>query len=160
VVPKIVALAMRRERVRSLAFRTISQIGIHYRGSALSETLPGTPTAGPQAGDRFPWFRPTLSSNTAPEDLYAKLDDTRFTLIVIGQPTPPGLAGLGKLVSILVIPRDPANARELARAQIPQIACYLLRPDGHIALSGIELDAAAVTRYLSQRMGIGSRGLS
>jgi 2-polyprenyl-6-methoxyphenol hydroxylase-like FAD-dependent oxidoreductase len=161
VVPKIMALAMRLETVRRLAFRTISQIGIHYRNSALSETLPGTPDAGPRAGDRFPWLRPTLSANNPPGDLYRKLDDRRFTLIVIGQPAPPGgFAGLGDLLSILVIPSDPANTRELARVQIPRTAFYLLRPDGHIAIGGIELDAAAVTRYLSQRLGLGSHGLS
>ncbi|MEP7227822.1 MAG: FAD-dependent monooxygenase [Gemmatimonadales bacterium] len=155
VVPKIMAFGMRLERIRRLAFRTISQIGIHYRDSALSETLPGTPAAGPQAGDRFPWVRPTLSANSPPEDLYGKLNDTRFTLIVVGQPAAPlGLAGLGHVLSILAIPSDPANTRELARVQIPPIAFYLLRPDGHIALCGIELDTAAVTRYLSQRMGL------
>jgi len=161
VVPKIIALAMRVERVRRLAFRTISQIGIHYRDSALSETLPGMPTAGPRAGDRFPWLRPTLSANNPPEDLYKKLDDTRFTLIVLGQAAPAaGIGGFGDLLRILVIPSDPANERELARVQIPRSAFYLLRPDGHVALCGIELDAAAVTRYLSQRMGLGTPGLS
>jgi 2-polyprenyl-6-methoxyphenol hydroxylase-like FAD-dependent oxidoreductase len=156
VVPKILALGMRLQRIRRLAFRTISQIGIHYRDSAVSETLPGMPAAGPQAGDRFPWLRPTLSAQGSPEDLYRKLDDTRFTLIVVGQPAPapPGVAGLEDLLRILVIPSDPANERELARVQIPRTAFYLLRPDGYIALCGIQLDAAAVTRYLSQRIGL------
>jgi hypothetical protein len=157
----MVALAMRLERVRRLAFRTVSQIGINYRDSAMSETLPGMPAAGPLAGDRFPWLRPTLSPNNRPEDLYRKLDDTRFTLIVVGQPAPPtGMAGVEDLLRILVIPNDPANDRELARVQIPRIAFYLLRPDGHIALCGTQLNAAAVTRYLSQRIGLRTPHLS
>jgi 2-polyprenyl-6-methoxyphenol hydroxylase-like FAD-dependent oxidoreductase len=155
VVPKMVALAMRSERVRRVAFRTISQIGIHYRDSTLSETLPGMPAAGPRAGDRFPWMRLTFSAGKPPEDLYRKLDDTRFTLIVVGQPdTPAELAGFEDLLRILVIPNDPANERELARVQIPRPAFYVLRPDGHVGLCGIQLDPAAVTRYLSQRVGL------
>jgi hypothetical protein len=161
VVPKMVALAMRLESVRRLAFRTISQIGINYRDSALSETMPGMPAAGPRAGDRFPWMRLALSAENRPEDLYRKLDDTRFTLIVVGQPAAPaGMAGLEDLLRILVIPSDPANERELARVQIPRTAFYLLRPDGHIGLCGIQLDAAAVTRYLSQGIGLGTHRLS
>src|SRR5213595_3884278 len=53
LLAKILALAMGVERVRRLAFRTISQIGIRYRGSPLSETLAKVPEAAPRAGDRF-----------------------------------------------------------------------------------------------------------
>ena len=89
-VPKIFALAMRLERVRALAFRTISQTGIAYPNSPLSETLPGLPAGAPRAGDRFPWLRLKLSADGPAEDLFGRIDDTRFTLIVIGQPAPPG----------------------------------------------------------------------
>jgi hypothetical protein len=30
-----------------------------------------------------------------------------------------------------------------------------LRPDGHVGLAGIRLDADAMTRYLSARLGVG-----
>ena len=93
ILPKMLALAMRLRRVqRKLAFRTISQIGIRTANSPLSETLPGLPDAAPRAGDRFPWLRLKLSPDGPAEDLFGKLDDTRFNLIVIGQPAPP--AGL------------------------------------------------------------------
>jgi hypothetical protein len=156
VLPRILALAMTLERIQKLTFRTISQTGIRYPNSPLSETLPGLPDGAPRAGDRFPWLRLKLSADRAPEDFYAKLDDTRFTLIVIGQLAPPGVvSGLGDLLRTHVVPNDPANDRELARAQIPRTAFYLLRPDGHIGLSGIRLEAAAVIRYLSERLNFG-----
>jgi 2-polyprenyl-6-methoxyphenol hydroxylase-like FAD-dependent oxidoreductase len=155
VLTKMMALAMRFGRIQELAFRTISQTGIQYRGSRLSETLPGLPDAAPRGGDRFPWLRLKLSADSAPEDLYAKLDDTHFTLIVIGQPTPAGgVADLGDRLRTLVVPSDPGNDRELARANIPQPAFYLLRPDGYIGLCGAQLEAAAVTRYVSERLSL------
>jgi hypothetical protein len=152
VVAKVMALAMRFRRIRELAFRTISQIGIRYPDSPLSQTLPGVPQNAPRAGDRFPWLRLRLSVDGPVEDLFARLDDTRFTLVVIGQPAPPPVTGLGDLLRTLVVPSDPANDRELTRARIPQPAFYLLRPDGHVGLAGTRLEPAAVARYVSERI--------
>jgi 2-polyprenyl-6-methoxyphenol hydroxylase-like FAD-dependent oxidoreductase len=152
VFARVVAVAMRVRRIRELAFRTISQIGIRYPDSALSETLPGLPRGGPRAGDRFPWLRLKLGANGPPEDLFGRLDDTRFTLVLIGQATSPALPA--DLLRTLLVPPDPANDRELARAGIPRRAFYLVRPDGYVGLAGTGLDAAALTGYLSQRLGL------
>ncbi len=155
VLAKILALAMSLEGIRKLAFRTISQTGIRYRNSPLSESLPGLPDVAPHAGDRFPWLRLKLSANGPTEDFFGKLDDTRFTLIVIGQPAPPGgVPGLDDLLRTHVVPSNPANDRELARAQIPRPVFYLLRPDGHVGLSGVRLEVAAVIRYVSERLNL------
>ena len=155
VLAKALALAMSVGRIREIAFRTISQIGIRYPDSPLSETLPGMPQDAPHAGDRFPWLRLKLSADGPIEDVFGRLDDTRFTLVVVGQPSPPPAPRLGDLLRILVVPSDTANDRELARAAIPSQSFYLLRPDGHVGLAGIRLEAPAVTRYLSDRLGIG-----
>jgi 2-polyprenyl-6-methoxyphenol hydroxylase-like FAD-dependent oxidoreductase len=159
ILAKIAAFAMSLNRIRTFAFRTISQIGISYRDSALSETLAGLPDSAPRAGDRFPWLRLKFGPNRPTEDLFGRLDDTRFNLIVIGQASPPGgVAGLGDLLRVHEIPTDSANERELARAHIPQPSFYLLRPDGHVGLAGTHLDAAAATRYVSERLRIGTKG--
>jgi 2-polyprenyl-6-methoxyphenol hydroxylase-like FAD-dependent oxidoreductase len=161
ILAKVMALAMRLERVQRLAFRTISQTGIRYPDSPLSETLPGLPEAAPRAGDRFPWLRLKLSPNGPVEDLYAKLDDTRFTLLLIGQPAlPAGVPGLGDLLRTHEVHSDPASDRELTRAHIPRPAFYLLRPDGYVGLAGVRLDAAAVARYVSERLNAASAGPS
>lgn len=152
IFARVLARAMTVERVRRLAFRTISQIGIRYRRSPLSQTLAGLPEGAPVAGDRFPWLQLKLGAGGRVEDLFGKLDDTRFNLLVIGQSAPPAAAiGLGELLSVHAIPDDPANAAELARAGISGPAFYLLRPDGHIGLAGSRLEPGAMERYLSER---------
>src|SRR5207249_5469868 len=120
ILARIAAFAMRFKRVQTLAFRTISQTGIAYRESPLSKMLPGLPDGAPRAGDRFPWLRLRIRANGPVEDLFQKLDDTRYNLIVIGQPAPPGEAlELGELLRIHAIPDNPHNAQELARVRIP-----------------------------------------
>ena len=155
VLAKILAFAMTLDGIRKLAFRTISQIGIHYRTSPLSETQAGFPNGAPQAGDRFPWLRLKLVPQGSVEDLFARLDDTRFNLIVIGQPSlPDGPPRHGDLVLTHFVPHDPANDQELTRTHIPKPSFFLLRPDGHIGLAGARLEADALTRYLTERLGL------
>ncbi len=160
VWPKIMGFALRTAPAQRILFRTISQTGIRYRTSPLSEALAGLPEAGPRPGDRFPWLRLTFRRNGASEDLFAKLDDTRFNLIVIGQNAPPGgIPELGDLLRVHEVPSDPVNDRELARARIPRVSFYLLRPDGHVGLAGTQFEAGSATRYLSERVRLGgSRG--
>jgi len=151
ILARIAAFAMSRERIRELAFRTISQTGIRYRNSPLSQTLPGLPDSAPHAGDRFPWLRLKFQADGPTEDVFQRLDDTRFNLIVIGQSLPAeGTLDLGDPLRTHVVPDDPANDRELARAQIRGPSFYLLRPDGHVGLAGTRLGAGVVTRYLSE----------
>ncbi len=160
-LPKALALAMRLGRIRKLAFRTISQTGIRYRKSPLSETLPGLPDGAPRAGDRFPWLRLKFQAPGVVEDLFEKLDDTRFMLIVIGQPSPPkGALDLGDSLRTHTIPADPVNDAELARAQIPRTSFYILRPDGYVGLCGVHPEPAKITRYLSNRLGLRVRSAS
>jgi 2-polyprenyl-6-methoxyphenol hydroxylase-like FAD-dependent oxidoreductase len=148
VLANMMALAMRIGRVRKVAFRTISQIGISYRASPLSETLPGLPGTAPHAGDRFPWLRLMLVPGAAPSDLYDRIDDTRWTLIVVGQQPPAALgAHFPRALDIVAIPASAANDVELARVHVPTPSYYLLRPDGYIGLSGARLDAATIARY-------------
>jgi hypothetical protein len=150
---------MRRGRIQGFAFRVVSQTGIRYRRSPLSQSLEGLPDGAPRAGDRFPWLRLKFRADGPAEDLFEKLDDTRLTLLVVGQPPPPdGAPDLGDLLRIHSIPADPVNDVELARARIPRPSFYLLRPDGHVGLCGVRLEAGAVARYVSDRLGLSMRG--
>jgi 2-polyprenyl-6-methoxyphenol hydroxylase-like FAD-dependent oxidoreductase len=151
VVANAVALAMRFASVRELAFRTVSQIGIRYRTSILTEAAPG-PGRGPSPGDRFPWLELVFRAGAPAEDLFDRLDDTRFNLIVIGQPAPQsGILAAGDELAILTVPDDAANDAALVRAGIGKPACFLLRPDGHIGLAGGRVAVADIERYFARR---------
>jgi 2-polyprenyl-6-methoxyphenol hydroxylase-like FAD-dependent oxidoreductase len=155
ILPNLAAFAMTRERARKLAFRTLSQTGIHYRGGPLSQTLAGLPGDAPRAGDRFPWMRLRFASIDPMEDMFARLDDTRFNLLVFGPATIPAeLAGLRDLLRVHQVPNDPVNDAELARVRVPSPSFYLLRPDGHVGLAGKSLEATTVSRYLVGRLGL------
>src|SRR5262245_1742623 len=47
--------------------------------SALSKSLDALPKGGPAPGDWFPWLKLKCAADGPVEDLYQKLDDTRFT---------------------------------------------------------------------------------
>jgi 2-polyprenyl-6-methoxyphenol hydroxylase-like FAD-dependent oxidoreductase len=153
ILARIAAFAMARKPVQRFGFRLVSQTGIHYRKSALSQSLGRLPASAPQAGDRFPWLRLKMKPDGWPEDLFQTLSDTQFHLIVTGQNAPPeGALPLGDLLRVHEVPRDSVNEQELARVRIPQLSFYLLRPDGHVGLCGGRLDVAAISQYLSERL--------
>ncbi len=153
VLARIAAFALGLAPARRFAFRVVSQTGIHYRQSALSQSVSGLPDDAPHAGDRFPWLQLRLQAGGPIEDLFRKLDDLRFYLLVVGQPAPPLRLSDGML-QVHAIPSDPANGAEFARARIPGTAFFLIRPDGHIGLAGTKLEAGIVERYLAARIGL------
>jgi 2-polyprenyl-6-methoxyphenol hydroxylase-like FAD-dependent oxidoreductase len=157
ILPRLLARAMHVAKARTIAFRTISQIGIQYRSSRASESLPGLPEAAPRAGDRFPWLRLSLTPGGPAEDFFPRLDDTRFNLVVFGENGAgvgvPAVAAPRDLLRTHVVPNDASNESVLVRAGIPRPSFYLLRPDGYIGLCGPRLDAATIERYLSARLG-------
>ena len=155
ILARVGAFAMRRKSIQRIAFRTISQTGIHYRESTLSQSLGDAGPDAPQAGDRFPWLMLKFERDGLVEDSFRKLDDTRFNLLAIGQAAPSAeTLGLGDLLRTHAIPADVGNDAELARVHISRPAFYLLRPDGHVGLCGTRLDAGAVTKYVAERLRV------
>jgi len=149
IIPRVAAFAMKRRPVQRAAFQTISQIGIRYRESSLSQTLRGVPESAPHAGDRFPWLRLKFHAQGPREDLFQRLDDTRFNLLVIGQPAPSAASlRLGDAVQIHAVPSDPENAPALAAASISSPSYYVVRPDGHIGLAGTTFQEAELRQWL------------
>lgn len=159
ILARIAAFAMTRERIRKFAFGSISQTGIRYRNSTLARTLASVPEGAPRGGDRFPWLRLKLSDQGPAVDMFQKLDDLHFQLIVIGQPVESTVAaGLEDVLRVQAIPDNAANRAELQRVGISGPAFYLLRPDGHVGLAGTRLDTVALARYLADCHVLARRG--
>ncbi len=74
VVPVLVPALFRFSWMRALAFRTVSQIGVNYRGSALSRGVAGKI----QGGDRLPWV----------DDNFDPLTSLLWQIHVYGDATP------------------------------------------------------------------------
>jgi 2-polyprenyl-6-methoxyphenol hydroxylase-like FAD-dependent oxidoreductase len=157
VIARIAAFAMRRERIQQFAFGVISQTGIRYRNSVLSQELMRLEGEAPRAGDRFPWLKVKLDPAGPVQDLFQRLEDTRFNLLVFGQKfAPESLLRSDDLVRCHVIPSDAANDAALRRARIPLPSFYLLRPDGYVGLCGGRFDPLAIERYLGARIHLAS----
>jgi 2-polyprenyl-6-methoxyphenol hydroxylase and related FAD-dependent oxidoreductases len=154
ILARIAAFAVNRKRVQRIAFRTVSQTGIHYRRGPLSVGTAELPKRAPQAGDRFPWTHLQLDAGGPVQDLFQALDDTRFNLLVFGQETAQAPPDLDGLLRIHAIPLTAGNEAEQARVHVPRTAFYLLRPDGHIGLCGRTLDAAALRRYFATNVAL------
>jgi FAD binding domain len=150
LIGRVAARAMLFDRVRKLAFRTLSQTGISYPKSALSRSASKLPKGAPNAGDRFPWLMLKMQPFGRPIDVFNKLDDRRFNLLVFGvRDRSAELESLRHLVTPWFIPDDAENRAKLERNGIPAESFFLVRPDGHIGLCGSAASAAVVRDYMS-----------
>ena len=90
-----------------------------------------------------------FTSGAPAVDLFEKLDDTKFNLIVIGQAA-PNLRNDWPIV-VHEIPDLATNIAVLAKCGIRPPSYYLLRPDGYIGLAGVRLQRDDVRRYYAER---------
>jgi len=153
LLSRLAAFALNLKPAQKFGFRTVSQTGIRYRNSPLSKSLNSLPETAPQKGDRFPWLRLRLAPDGPAEDLFQKLSDLQFNLVLVGQPPlSDGTLGLGDLFRVCTIASDPENDRELARVQIPQPSFFLIRPDGYVGLCGGRFEPGSLRAYLSENL--------
>jgi 2-polyprenyl-6-methoxyphenol hydroxylase-like FAD-dependent oxidoreductase len=142
VVPLFLPLLFAFATARRYMFRTVSQTGVNYRGSSLSEGRAGSV----HGGDRLPWVK--MDVNGIDQDNFAPLTSLDWQVHVYGeaQPDVHALCDARKL-PIHVFPWQP----EMSRAGLQRNAIYLVRPDGYVALADAEARAQAVTSYLDAR---------
>jgi hypothetical protein len=133
LVPYLAPLALRLPAVQRLAFRTVSQIGIHYRESALSAGAAGTV----HGGDRLPWVEA--------DDNFAPLAAIDWQVHVYGTVT-EALRAAARARGLAV--HELPWSEDAAAAGLARDALYLVRPDGHVAVADPRQDVAAIDRVL------------
>jgi 2-polyprenyl-6-methoxyphenol hydroxylase-like FAD-dependent oxidoreductase len=137
VVPRIAPLLFRLAPVRRWLFRTVSQIGVHYRHSPLSVGAAGAV----RGGDRLPWVQTEPGT-----DNFAPLASLGWQVHVYGEPR----RGLAEVCVELQLPLHLfAWQPEMRRAGLLQAALYLVRPDGYVALADPHGDPERLRKYFS-----------
>lgn len=133
--PPIAALLFRLAPVRRWLFHVVSQIGVNYRKSPLSQGAAGSI----RGGDRLPWL------STAPgQDNFAPLASLTWQVHVYGEPR----SGLAEVCAELGLPLHPfAWQPGMQRIGLRRGALYLVRPDGYIALADPRADPERLRQY-------------
>lgn len=125
LLPLVMKLGTRWQPGRHFLFRTLSQIGIHYRDSPLSLGRAGH-VAG---GDRLPWLG---GDEQVGVDNFAPLGSLDWQLHVYGRADTALAAACTQMqLPLHVFAWDDAADR----AGLARDAVYLVRPDGHVALA-------------------------
>jgi 2-polyprenyl-6-methoxyphenol hydroxylase-like FAD-dependent oxidoreductase len=139
VAPHVIGALLERPMVRRLAFRTISQVGIKYRDSPLSDGAAGKV----HGGDRLPWVPgPDAHDNFEP------LTSCDWQVHVYGEANAALVAqARSSRVDLQVFPWQPSAEH----AGLARDAAYLVRPDGHVAWADPHAGAAGLGRYLTDR---------
>jgi len=138
LAPLFLELATRVALTRHTFFRTLSQAGVHYPASALSEGRAGHV----HGGDRLPWVP------TATGDNFAPLRSLDWQVQVFGRAGPAlSRAGADLGLPLFAFPFDAAAER----AGFARDAAYLVRPDGYVALAAQDDAPARLAAYAAQR---------
>jgi 2-polyprenyl-6-methoxyphenol hydroxylase-like FAD-dependent oxidoreductase len=146
LVPHLAPIATDFEAVRRLIFKTLSQIHIEYRHSALSEGRAGDV----HAGDRLPW----IGGGDDGVDNFTVLGSCDWQCHVYGSAdAAPASALISALTTIDVPTHTFVWSKAAARAGLKEDAVYLLRPDGHVAFAASHLDIEPLMRY-AKRIGL------
>jgi hypothetical protein len=120
IAPTAIAGAFLFGAVREFAFRTVSQIGLNYRGGPLSEGKAGRV----RGGDRLPW----VAENG--DDNHATLAELRWQVHLYGAARPELADCCAKRGLTLKV--FPWTLRQ-SQAGLGQNARYLIRPAGYVA---------------------------
>ncbi len=135
LLPRLVSVA----HFRRALFRTMSQIGIHYRKGAISAGSAGAV----HGGDRLPWLR--LASG---EDNFASIAGAVWRVHVYGDP----LDGIQDACAEMGLPLTHFRWEAGMRAAgIARGGLYLLRPDSYVALAAIRCTPARLRGYFVKR---------
>jgi 2-polyprenyl-6-methoxyphenol hydroxylase-like FAD-dependent oxidoreductase len=164
LVPALIPIALRVKSGRAYAFRTVSELGIHYRHSPLSAHGPNPPRHGPKPGDRLP-DAPVVHDGQL-TTLHMAVATPRWHLLLCGPvdgwPADEITRLRARCAGLLDMYR--LTAQEASGALHDQAgralhslgltgrdaAQYVVRPDGHVAYRAGGNDLTELARYLDR----------
>jgi hypothetical protein len=139
LLPLIAPFLFRLAGVRRFLFRTVSQIGVNYRDSPLSEGA----ASAVRGGDRLPWVE--MGPH---EDNFAPLTSLAWQAHVYGEPQRGVAEACGELgLPLHLIAWQP----RMRRSGLQRRALYLVRPDGYVALADPDGGLEQLGRYFMSR---------
>jgi hypothetical protein len=164
VVARLLPRVMRAERIRAVAFRFVSELGIQYRASIA--VIEGTPRLGngPRAGNRLPDATVTLDGQST--TLQRELGGPHFHLLLCGS-TDGWQSRAAELTDIAERHGDVLRVHRLTRSAAPGVmtdesgdalsrlgareaAQYLIRPDGYVAYRCAGTTLGGAETYLAR----------
>jgi 2-polyprenyl-6-methoxyphenol hydroxylase-like FAD-dependent oxidoreductase len=157
---RVIPFVLGSQRLRTYAFRFVSELDIRYRGSpAVVEGIPRL-QRGARAGDRLPDL-PVIARAPATW-LQAATIGPHFCLLLCGSEsgwdlTPVRECGLSVDVLSVRYLSSGGDARDMVDTDLKAlrllgvtgVAQYLVRPDGYVAFRCAGRDLSAVAAYLS-----------
>lgn len=151
----IFPLLMKYKTLRFFLFRRISQIGIQYRHSFLSQeaSFGKFPRQAPEPGERLPYIRYVDKGKVV--NIQDKVDGRSFHLFIFGKnPDQDDLLKVAEkyqgLFSIDSIGYSEETGVVYHRLGIKESGYYLIRPDLYIACRSVISDARYLENYLSK----------
>ena len=140
LIPSLMPILLSFKAVRRLMFKTVSQVRINYRHSALS-----VGTAGDvHSGDRLPWVSSEQGDNFIP------LQSLDWQLHVYGT-TRPEFKQAATAMKLLL--KEFPWSETADQAGLKRDSAYLVRPDGYVALALTEQDPMMLIEYVT-RLGL------
>ncbi|MEV0738477.1 FAD-dependent monooxygenase [Streptomyces sp. NPDC050549] len=139
LAPRLVPLAVRARGPRGRVFRTVSELGIHYRRSPASTSGSRPPGRGPRAGDRLP---------DLPRGFQARTAGPGWHLLLAG---PPRLWSDGRLAPVLAGRAEVLTVHRLGeQSPWPGVTHGLVRPDGYLGYVSRGADVNGLSGYLDR----------
>ena len=140
IFPTVASIVFHVTAFRRFVFRTVSQIAINYRDSAISSGRAGAV----QGGDRLPWVPPPPESGNQ-DDNHSPLASWRWQVHRYGQPAADLEAACRELgLEYHEFPWRPT----MGSVGLRRDALYLVRPDGHVALADPEASGARLRSFV------------
>jgi len=150
IIMKVMFPFMEKKSFRQKFFKSISQIGIHYRKSSLSlsSSDPDLLKDSPRPGDRLPYIEFLIRENKT--NTHRILDPILFNLLVFTSDLPEEIKEIAESYQLaLTLISNVPDTKEIYKMMgIKNFGYYLVRPDMYIAFRSSTMNVPLLKVYL------------